>query len=113
MSTTSDTGVPVWTAADVLYASAGEDGPHATVWTVTSHDVDGGPPGAPEVRDVARTHSESLGSSPGWTGGELTEAQDGAMRVLTRPLSHQDGTVALAAYWAMAGSVGSAWPTST
>lgn len=95
----------MWTGADVLYASAGDEGPHATVWTVATRGVDGGPPGPDEVGDVARTHAEALGSSPDWSGGEVRELQDAGLTILTRSLTHSDGSTALAAYWALPGSV--------
>ena len=107
MSTTAAAPV-AWTGADVLYVSAGEEGPHATIWTLASHDPDGGPPGDEEVRGAAATHADALRSAPGWTGGEVSEAHDAGVTILTRPLSNSDGATALAAYWALAGSVATA-----
>ena len=112
MSTTSVAPATTWTGADVLYASAGTDGPQATVWTIASRDPQGAPPGPDEIRDIARQHGESVSASAGWSVGEVTVTHAGDLSISTRAMTHADGTAALAAYWALAASVATAVVTA-
>ena len=103
MTTTESVSTPLaaWSGVDVLYASAGEDGPQLTVWCRPAPSEESDDP----VEAVARAHADTVAEEGGWVVHDTTTRDDGrggsyVVRTLTPAESGATPATAAAAYWA-------------